>query len=104
MENNENRSREYREAYKKMKKEKGFYKHLTVYILVNVMILGINIYEVQTNKEPWSWKMLQVLFFWGIGLGAHALQTFSSDLSFGKRWEEKKIQEILNKNKKDDLH
>ncbi|KQR95218.1 hypothetical protein ASG01_05050 [Chryseobacterium sp. Leaf180] len=102
MENSENRSREYRAAYKQMKKEKGFYKHLVVYLLVNILILGVNLYEMYSGKDPWSWKILQLPFFWGIGLGAHALQTFSSDIRFGKRWEEKKINEILDKNKKND--
>jgi hypothetical protein len=35
------------------------------------------------------------MFGWGMGLIFHAVETFG----YGKAWEEKKVQELLNKEK-----
>ena len=39
-------------------------------------------------------------FFWGIGLVAHGLSTFGGEIFFGSAWEEKKIKELMEKEKK----
>jgi len=39
-------------------------------------------------------------FFWGIGLVAHGLSVFGHDIFFGSNWEEKKIKELMDKEKK----
>ncbi|RZJ51219.1 MAG: 2TM domain-containing protein, partial [Chryseobacterium sp.] len=38
-------------------------------------------------------------FFWGIGLAAHALSVFLPTFVLGRDWEEKKIKELMDKNK-----
>jgi hypothetical protein len=38
-------------------------------------------------------------FFWGIGLLAHGLSVFGRYVFFGQNWEEKKIQELMDKDK-----
>ena len=38
-------------------------------------------------------------FFWGIGLASHGLSVFLPNFFLGKNWEEKKIREIMEKNK-----
>jgi hypothetical protein len=80
---------EYNSAYKKVKRIKGFYSHLRIYLIINVLIIteGIS-----------NWHTYSTAIFWGIGLLAHGLSVFGRDLFFGTDWEEKKIQEFMNKN------
>ena len=40
---------------------------------------------------------LYVWFFWGIGVFFHALGTFGLGNIMSKKWEEKKIEELMEK-------
>jgi hypothetical protein len=42
---------------------------------------------------------LNTALFWGIGLAAHGLSVFGNTIFFGQNWEEKKIQELMDKDK-----
>jgi sensor histidine kinase YesM len=74
-------------AKERVEKLKGFYGNLTSYCFVIPVLAFINI---QSGGFQWFW--LPVLG-WGMGVSFHAFETFG----YGKSWEEKKIQEILNK-------
>jgi 2TM domain len=52
------------------------------------------------DHDFWQWQTLNTVFFWGIGLVVHGLSVFGSNLFFGRGWEEKKIQELMDKDKK----
>jgi hypothetical protein len=82
---NENTS--YEKAKKRVEKLKGFYSNLISYCIVIPVLIIINL---NTSSFYWFWFPL---FGWGIGLSFHALETFG----IGKKWEEEKIQKILNK-------
>jgi hypothetical protein len=90
----------YEIAAKKVKKIKGFYSHLAVYIIINTLLL-IGNYQFW-NKEGafFSWDNLSTAFFWGIGLAAHGVSVFGFHLMFGKDWEERKIKELMEKDRK----
>jgi hypothetical protein len=47
----------------------------------------------------WEWQSFSTLGFWGIGLLGHWFSVFGRDIFFGKNWEEKKIQELMEKDK-----
>jgi len=47
----------------------------------------------------WSWQTFSTALFWGIGLVAHGLSVFGKNLFFSSNWEEKKIQEFMDKDK-----
>lgn len=97
-----NPDQQYNMAYRRMRRIKGFYIHLVIYILINsynlVSIFNQNIFG---DAVFWKWNTWSVIFFWGIGLTAHGLSVFGRDLFFGADWEEKKIQEFMDKNKND---
>ena len=86
----------FKRAKKKVDNLKGFYIHLTVYILVNAFIL-INIYleTVRSNSEFWTWEHFFVLFAWGIGLFFHAVGVFRLNPFFGKDWEKRQIEKYI---------
>ena len=97
MENTEkSKEKAYLKAKSRVKEIKGFYTHLTIYCIVIPIIIFVNL-----KYEPyfhWFWFST---IGWGIGLGVHWFNTFVfRNLGFGKDWEEKKIQEIIQKNKK----
>jgi hypothetical protein len=84
----------YYQAQKKVKEIRGFYEHLTVFILVTLVLIVLNL---MTSPE-YLWFIWCVLG-WGIGLIFHALKTFDCMPFFNKEWEEQKIKEILEKEK-----
>jgi sensor histidine kinase YesM len=74
-------------AKERVEKLKGFYGNLTSYCFVIPVLAFINI---QSGGFQWFWLPM---LGWGMGVSFHAFETFG----YGKSWEEKKIQEILNK-------
>jgi len=91
-------------AYRKVKRIKGFYTHLKIYIIVNVIIIvastnrGIFTDGIQASGLL-EWHTYSTAFFWGIGLLAHGLSVFGSNIFFGDDWEQKKIKEFMEKEK-----
>lgn len=95
MELNDKNTTAYQKAEKRMKDIKGFYVHLTVYILVNIFLLFLNL----KSSDDLQFGMFATPLFWGIGLAGHAFSVFGKNLIFGKAWEERKIRELMEKNK-----
>lgn len=91
----------YENAIKRIKKIKGFYIHLLVYIVINIMIIAVNIQNLETGESYFQFKNFFTAFFWGIGIVSHALSVFGPDLFLGNDWEEKKIKELMDKEKSD---
>ena len=89
----------YQQALKRVKKIKGFYSHLLVYIVINTMLLVVNYNNSGDNENFWRWQTFNTVFFWGIGLTAHGLSVFLPSFMMGKDWEEKKIKELMEKEK-----
>ncbi len=94
----------YKKAKKKVKEEKDFYTHLTVYIVINLALIIINLGVFQSGfsdiKIP-TWPMFTTPFFWGIGLFFHWISVFKDNFTFLKNWEDKKIKEYMDKEEED---
>lgn len=90
----------YEIARKRVKEIKGFYTHLAVYVVINIIILIGNYQFWNKNGNFLSWNNFSIAFFWGIGLAAHGLNVFGINLFLGKNWEEKKIKELMDKDRK----
>jgi len=84
----------YERAKKRVEELKGFYGHLIAYIVVNVFLAIVNLLTT-----PGFWWFLFVTFFWGIGLVAHGLSVFMKRGIFSKDWEDRKINEYMEKEK-----
>ncbi|WP_396188042.1 2TM domain-containing protein [Flavobacterium sp.] len=89
----------YYEALKKVKRMKGFYTHLAVYIVINIMIIITNINNLKVGESYFQLKNFYTAFFWGIGIFAHGVSVFLPDLLLSKQWEERKIKEFMEKEK-----
>jgi len=85
-----NQNTSYLKAQKRVKDIKEFYSHLTTYCLIIPLLIFINLY----TYSDFLWFFFP-MFGWGIGLAIHAFTTFG----YGKDWEEKKIRELMEKDK-----
>jgi sensor histidine kinase YesM len=79
----------YARAKERVEKLKGFYGNLISYCVVIPVLIIINL---KTSGFQWFWFPM---LGWGFGVTMHAFETFG----YGKAWEEKKIREILNKDR-----
>jgi hypothetical protein len=84
----------YERARKQVRQIKGFYLHAMVYVLVNALLTFINL--TTSRGELWFYWPL---FGWGIGLLAHGVSVFGFGGLWGKEWEDRKIKEIVEKNR-----
>jgi hypothetical protein len=75
-----------------VKEIKAFYYHLTTYICSISFLVFINL-KYSPNDLWFFWSAIG----WGFGLAAHANRVFNWAPAIGKDWEERKIQEIMNK-------
>jgi len=89
----------YQEALKRVKKIKGFYTHLMIYIIINIGLLITKYVNMDTDDNFWRWQTFNTVLFWGIGLAAHGLSVFMPGMLMGKDWEERKIREFMDKEK-----
>ncbi|PBI85276.1 hypothetical protein BSF41_37440 [Flavobacterium sp. ACN2] len=92
----------YNAAYRRVKKLKGFYSHVKVYIIVNIIIIVSSLNRDNfTDGMDFSgltqWHTYSTALFWGIGLLAHGLSVFGTDWFFGSDWEKRKIQKYMEK-------
>ncbi|WP_037320559.1 histidine kinase [Salegentibacter sp. Hel_I_6] len=91
METNEiNEENAYFKAKQKVKEMKEFHGNLISYCVVIPFLIFIN-YSTYWAFQ-WFWFPL---FGWGIGLAIHGFSVFG----YGSDWEERKIQEIMDKDK-----
>ena len=98
----------YRRAKKKVKDIKGFYKHVTAFVIVNIIffIFKTRIFQrvlsetntADFNIESWlNWNYGINMLLWGIVLLTHGLYAHRYKFSFIKSWENKKMRELMNK-------
>lgn len=89
----------FERAQKRVKKISGFYKHLMVYILVNLFLITLQFFNLDKGEKFFEFSTFSTAFFWGIGLAFHAMSVFGKNIFLGSNWEEKKIQEFMEKEK-----
>lgn len=79
----------YQRAKKRVEAKFGFYIHLTVYIIVNLLLIIINL-NTSTSYLWFKWPMMG----WGIGLFFHAVGVFlfSAGSSIKERMIDKEMK------------
>ncbi|MFC2000896.1 2TM domain-containing protein [Chloroflexota bacterium] len=80
----------YEEAKKRVEAKKGFYKHLIVYICVNILLIIIWAFP-SGGGFPW---FIFPLGGWGIGLLFHGLGVFIFDRKSDKAAIEKEAEKM----------
>ena len=71
---------------------KGFYAHLTSYVVVMIGLIVINLFTSPDNF--WAkWPLIG----WGIGVISHGLSVFEVINLFGADWERKQVEKRLGR-------
>lgn len=94
-------SQKYVRAKKRMEEIKKFYKHLIIYLAVNLFFIirrifrdinfGDTVIEALTDVSNY-----EIFTLWGLFVVIHAIKTFGVSGLFDKNWEERKIKEFMN--------
>lgn len=84
----------YFKAQKKVEEIKGFYANLTSYIVVITGLAILNI--ISSPNHLW---FLYPALGWGLGVAAHGMKVFDYMPILDKEWEERKVKEIMEKEK-----
>ncbi len=81
----------YIKAKERVEDLKGFYGNLTAYLIIIPFLWWLNL-----RTTDFLWAIFPTLG-WGFGLTAHGMEAFGYNPLWGKRWEEKKIRELMEK-------
>ena len=76
-------------AWRRVRALRLFYTHLTVYALLNILLLLIN----ASTGESWFYK---VLLGWGLLLSLHAAYTYELLPWSSHDWEQRKVQQLVD--------
>jgi hypothetical protein len=80
---------DYQRVRERVEELKGFYVHLTVYLIVN---LGLVLIDFAAGA---GWWFFWPLVGWGVGLAIHAVVVFGVEGPWGRGWEERKIRQLM---------
>ena len=93
--NNKYNEGAYERARKKVKEIKGFYINLACYCIVIPVLIFINL----KFTPDYYWFLFSAIG-WGSGLVIHGLGVFGYLPFMSKNWEERKIREFMDDDKK----
>lgn len=98
---NKNANESYIRAKKKTEEIKKFYKHLIIYVVVNIIISAVKVTDYLdggfTLEETFSQLDIYIVWLiWGFFILLRAVKTFKANAILGADWEERKIKEIMN--------
>lgn len=102
---NTNETRMENESYLRAKKKvdslRGFYRHLLVYLLINLFFSGRMFYEhleenLRLENIFSDGNVYSLWIIWGFILVIHGLNVFSSISILGQKWEQRKIKQYMN--------
>lgn len=85
------RDKRYQKAKEKLESIKQFYGNLASYLIVIPFLIWLN---TRTTDFPWS---VFPALGWGFGLLMHGLEAYGYNPLWGKRWEERKIRELMER-------
>ncbi|MCC4213143.1 histidine kinase [Leeuwenhoekiella parthenopeia] len=86
--------KKYDRAKEHVAKLKGFYINLTLYCLAIPAMVILNIWS---SDFPWA---IFPALGWGLGVFFHGAEVFEWNPILGKGWEQRKIQELIEKDKR----
>ena len=86
----------YKLARKRVEEKKGFFSHLAVYIVVNIILILVWAFA-SGGGFPW---FIFPLIFWGIAVLAHFLTVFRSKGSFTERMVEDEYRKLKKEKRK----
>ncbi len=87
----------YEEAKERTQELRGFYSHLLVFVLINILLITVNL------LTSWGdWWFYWPLLGWSIGVVVHGAWIYWGRDLWGKKWEERKIRELMGDRARED--
>ena len=86
--------KKYDRAKKHVEQLKGFYIHFAIYLIMLPVFIYLNFIS---TGFPWA---LFPILGWGAGISGHAMEVFNYNPFLGRNWEERKIRELMDKDKR----
>jgi hypothetical protein len=78
----------------------GFYRHLMVYLAVNLGLTLVNVVQMTASGLSYSfknWWAFWPLFGWGIGVFFHGVSVFLGRRGpFSDQWQERRVKQLLD--------
>lgn len=97
IENNFIEEQRYLKAKKRVEDIKGFYVHLALYCFCIPILIAVNL--IFSPQFHWFWFST---IGWALAIFFHWLGVFGfKKLGFNKDWEKRKIEELMEQDKKD---
>lgn len=101
MEKEFTKEQQYILARKRVKKISKFYKHLAIYVAVNIFLTAIFIAGDMNDKVTFieaftDYHNYVIWLYWGFGIAFQALNTFALNVFINKDWEKKKITKYMD--------
>jgi len=82
----------YKRAQQKAKMLKDLYSHVIIYLIFNSGLFVINYLT-----SPGEWWVLYPVIGWGFCLSLKAIDTYTKVYRFGSEWEQRKIDQLFQK-------
>lgn len=86
----ENNESKYRRAKERIEAIKGFYMNIVAYCIVIPFLFFLNY-----NTTDFPWAIFPTLG-WGFGLIVHGFEAHGRNPLYGKKWEERKMEQLMN--------
>ena len=81
----------YARAKERVEKIKEFYIHFAIYLIMVPVFIWLNI---RSTDFPWA---IFPIAGWGFGVLGHASEAFNYNPILGRKWEERKLREFMEK-------
>lgn len=89
----------YREAQRKVRRTKNYYNAIISYFAFCTFLTFLNWFQLGFTTDG-NWWVGWVWFGWGISMFFYTVSHFRKGVFFGESWEQRKIQEELEKMRK----
>ena len=95
----------YKQAERRVKRIRNFYNHLQIFAIMMVILLIFsntifNFFESHIhNPGTLKWAQSNVwinCLLWGFGVLIHGLYAFKYKVTFIEKWENEKVDELMN--------
>ncbi|WP_299252444.1 2TM domain-containing protein [uncultured Lacinutrix sp.] len=86
-------------ARQRVKRIKSFYTHVLIYVVINLIVVFQNIENLEPGESYFQAHNFITFALWGIVIIIHALTVFLPNFVLGSNWEERKIKQIMEKDK-----
>lgn len=90
----------YQLAAKRVKQLKGYYFHVLIFVIINVIVAIMNYRSLEDGESYFQWHNFITFAIWGLILLSHTASVFLPNLIFGRDWEARRIRAYMEEDNK----